>query len=295
MIIDFHTHVFPPAYRDAGEAPFSGEQAFASIYSSPQARIVGVTELLRNMDEDGVHRSVIFGFPWEKPDHYRRHNDYIIESVHSHPDRLIGFCCFSPLSPGGPREVERCLQAGLSGVGELAVYGHGLSLRVTRALKEVMGLCAQYDVPLMLHTNEPVGHKYAGKAPMTLRQIYSLVKAYPSNRIVLAHWGGGLLFYALMKREVREVLKNVWFDTAASPYLYTPDVYKVAGEIAGFEKVLFGSDYPLIRPHRYFREMTEARLGSKAIDQIQGSNAVQLLRLPDQDSSPDGGHLAQER
>jgi predicted TIM-barrel fold metal-dependent hydrolase len=212
-------------------------------------------------------------------EHYRKHNDYIIEAVQKHPERLTGFCSFSPLSPGGLKEVERCLSSGLSGVGELAVYGSGLSSEVTEALDEVAGLCTRFDVPLLLHTNEPVGHQYPGKTSMTLNQIYSFLKANPSNRIILAHWGGGLLFYGLMKREVREVFKNVWFDTAASPFLYSPEVYRIAGEIIGFEKVIFGSDYPLLRPQRYFKEIESAGLTPEATKGITGLNGARLLRL----------------
>ncbi len=280
MIIDFHTHVFPSFFRNDRAALISREAAFDSIYRSPQARLAGVKELLRNMDEEGVRRSVIFGFPWERGENYRRHNDYIIASVQKYPDRLTGFCSFSPLSSGGPEEVERCLQSGLSGVGELAVYGSGLTEVFFGAMKEVMGLCAEFDVPMLLHTNEPIGHEYAGKAPMTLREIYGFLKAYPSNRIVLAHWGGGVLFYGLMKKEVKEVLQNVWFDTAASPYLYTPDIYRVAGEIVGFQKILFGSDYPLLKPGRYLKEMASADLSSESMRMITGLNAKDVLGIP---------------
>ena len=279
MILDFHTHVFPPFFRDDRAALFPHEPAFEALYRSPEARLSGVTELLRSMDEEGVERSVIFGFPWEELEHYRKHNDYIIEAVQKYPERLTGFCSFSPLSPGGLKEVERCLNSGLSGVGELAVYGSGLSSEVTEALDEVAGLCTRFDVPLLLHTNEPVGHQYPGKTSMTLNQIYSFLKANPSNRIILAHWGGGLLFYGLMKREVREVFKNVWFDTAASPFLYSPEVYRIAGEIIGFEKVIFGSDYPLLRPQRYFKEIESAGLTPEATKGITGLNGARLLRL----------------
>jgi len=279
MIIDFHTHIFPPQFRNARQELFAGEKAFEILYNSPQAKLVGAEDLLRNMDNEGIDRSVIFGFPWEKKDHFWRHNNYIIEAVQKYPDRLTGLCCFSPLAPDGPEEVKRCLEAGLSGVGELAVYGDGLTAGVTGAMKDVMALCSQFDVPFLLHTNEPVGHNYPGKAPMTLAQIYHFIKMYPLNRIILAHWGGGLLFYALMKKEVKEVLKKVWFDTAASPYLYTPDIYRVAGELIGFEKILFGSDYPLLKPSRYFKEMESANISPHAMKQISGANGAQFLGL----------------
>ncbi|MBW1901721.1 MAG: amidohydrolase family protein [Deltaproteobacteria bacterium] len=281
MIIDFHTHVFPPFFRDDRNALFPREAAFKSLYSSPQSSLAGVSDLINNMDEAEVDRSVIFGFPWEDEALFQRHNDYIIESVHRYPDRLTGFCCFSILSPGGAGEAERCLDSGLSGVGELAVYGSGLTSEITDAFKDVMSLCSQYDVPMLLHVNEPVGHNYPGKAPITLHQIYRFAKSYPSNRIVLAHWGGGLFFFALLKKEVKEVLNNVWFDTAASPYLYTPDIYRIAGDIIGFEKILFGSDYPLLKPQRYFKEMALAGLFPRHVDQIAGLNAAKLLNSQD--------------
>lgn len=277
MIIDFHTHIFPAFFRNERQALFSDEPAFETLYRSPQAKIVGAKELLRSMDEDEVHKSVIFGFPWENPENYRRHNDYVIESVERYPERFIGFCCFSPLSAWAPREAERCLNWGLSGVGELAVYGTGLSYRIVDALKEVMAVCLQFDVPFLLHTNEPVGHDYAGKTPMTLRQIYGLLKAFPINRIVLGHWGGGILFYGLMKKEVKEVFKNVWFDTAASPYLYSPEIYRIAGMAVGFDKILFGSDYPLLKPKRYFKELETAGLTARSMDMVKGLNAEKLL------------------
>jgi predicted TIM-barrel fold metal-dependent hydrolase len=277
MIIDFHTHIFPPFMAQDRTNFFSADPAFALLYGSPKSRLVVAEDLLRSMDESGIQRSVVFGFPWKDGNLFRRHNDYILESVGRFPDRFIGFCCFHPLAKEAAREVERCLDGGMSGIGELAFYDQDLSPTLITALVDIMALSRRYDVPLLIHTNEPLGHDYAGKTPMTLGQIYSLVQQYPFNRIVLAHWGGGILFYGLMKKEVREVLKNVWFDTAASPYLYAPKIYKIAGDIVGVEKILFGSDYPLISPARYFQEMVEADLPEKSIGMIKGSNASRLL------------------
>jgi len=78
---------------------------------------------------------------------------------------------------------------------------------------------------------------------------------------------------------VKEALENVWFDTAASPYLYDPGIYPVVGSIVGFEKILLGSDYPLLSPSRYFKEMEKAELSENEIDQVSGDNAVLLLHL----------------
>ena len=279
MIIDFHTHIFPRLFREDRHRFFPGEPGFETLYRSPKSNLAGMDSLLKTMNEEKIEKSVVVGFPWEKEDHFRRHNDYIIEAVHRHPDRLIGFCSFSPRYPLGWKEAERCLEAGLSGVGELAFYHAPFEDGDIETMKEVMGVCEQFDVPVMLHTNEPVGHKYPGKTPISLAQLYRLIETYPSNRMVLAHWGGGLFFYALMKKEVKEVLNNVWLDTAATPYLYRPEVYKIAGKIVGFERILFGSDYPLLKPGRYFEEMASVKLSDQAIQKISGENAAALLGL----------------
>jgi hypothetical protein len=163
------------------------------------------------------------------------------------------------------------------GIGELALYNTDFSPHIIAALKDIMDIALEYDVPVLLHTNEPVGHHYPGKQPMSLASLYELIKKYPSNKIVLAHWGGGIFLYMMMKKEVRETLSNVWFDTAASPYLYMPEIYRVAGEIVGFDKILFGSDYPLLRPERYFKEMASANLPGASIKKIKGENAAGLL------------------
>jgi len=279
MIIDSHTHIFPSFFQEKRDDLLNQDQAFKNLYSSPKSKLVGAESLLRSMDEEGVAKAVVFGFPWESSEHFERHNDYIIESVGRHSDRLIGFCCFSPLSPGGPEEARRCLKAGLSGVGELAIYHSDAPVADISGLKAVMEICFQLTVPVLLHTNEPVGHDYPGKTGMNLRDLYSFLKKYPENRIILAHWGGGLFFYEMMKKEVKEVLANVWFDTAASPFLYDPRIYRVAGEIIGFDKILFGTDYPLIRPKRYFEEMELAGLSEESIRKICGENAAELLSI----------------
>ena len=281
MIIDFHTHIFPPVCCKERDTFFPEEPSFELLYGSPGARVAGREDLLRDMDDQGIDRAVVFGFPWERSEHFQRHNDYIAESVARHPDRLTGFVCFSPRSPLALGETERCLEMGLSGVGELALYDPASSARLSDALsRDLLDFCSLRDVPILIHTNEPVGHQYPGKTRNDLLDIYRLVKDHPSNRFILAHWGGGLFFYALMKKEVREAFQNTWFDTAASPFLYTPDIYRIAGEIIGFERILFGSDYPLLRPGTYFSEMEASRISAEAMAMINGTNAAGLLGFP---------------
>jgi predicted TIM-barrel fold metal-dependent hydrolase len=200
-----------------------------------------------------------------------------MDVVERYKERLIGFSTFSPLAEGVEKELERCLKAGLSGIGELAFYASHIANDTLKTLRPIAEIARKYNVPILLHTNESVGHHYPGKTRITLKEIYDLLKYLPDNKMILAHWGGGLFFYHLMKRDLKELLKNTWFDTAASPYLYDKDVYSIALKIVGPERILFGSDFPLLNPGRYFKEMKEAGLSKVAIKKICGENAALLL------------------
>jgi hypothetical protein len=277
MIIDFHTHLFPESICSSRSACCDSEPAFEMLYRSPKSRLVSAPALLAAMDENGVDKSVVFGFPWQSSELFRRHNDFVMEMVQRYPDRLIGFGCFDPSSREAAHEAERCLDGGLAGIGELAFYRSGIETESIEQLAPVMDLCRERGRPVLIHTNEPVGHDYPGKTPNTLAQIYRMVGRFPENTIVLAHWGGGLLFFNVLKKEVKGRLKNVYFDTAASPFLYDPGIYPLAVQLVGVDKILFGSDYPLLAPRRYFVEMDAAGLSGPERERICGANAGRLL------------------
>ena len=277
MLIDFHTHLFPKDMRQNREKYFEGEPGFQMLYASEKAKLIGGEEMLEMMDEEGVDVSVVFGFPWKNPEYARQHNDYIMDQVSKHSRRFRGLCCLDTCYEGAAMEVERCVAGGLSGVGELAFYEAGIVCEIRDSLEPIMAVCREKDLPVMIHTNEPVGHNYPGKSANTLAQIYDILKRFPDNKVVLAHWGGGIFFYGLLKKEVKEALKNVWVDTAASPFLYDPAIYRYAIDIFGLEKILFGSDYPLIKPSRYIQELTKIGLSHKQMDAICDKNAQALI------------------
>lgn len=277
MRIDIHTHIFPPEMAAARATCFDQEPAFRLLYDSPRAKLATAEDLLAMMDQEEVDQSVVFGFPWHSAARVQRHNDYILDACAKYPQRLIGFCCLDPLHAAAPAEAERCLNQGLRGIGELAFYASGIDHKILGALEPLMQLARDRNLPVMIHTNEPVGHAYPGKAPLTPLEIYTMIKRFAHNRIILAHWGGGIFFFNLLKKEVRDTLKNVYFDTAASPFLYEPEIYRVAIALAGRDKILWGSDYPLLKPGRYFKEMALAGLTEDEIAALCGNNASKLL------------------
>ncbi len=279
MIIDIHTHIVPEKIRNQREDYFASEPAFKLLYESPAAKLVSAEDVIAMMDEQNVDKSVVFGFPWNDPGVFKYNNDYVIEAVNKYPDRLLGFGCFGLDSPEVAKETERCLDAGLVGIGELAFYQSGIDEEAVKKMAPVMAICRERDFPVMIHTNEPVGHYYPGKTPVTMSQIYNLAQAYQDNKIILCHWGGGIFFYNLLKKDAKKVLKNIWYDTAATPYLFDPEVFSAAIGLTGVGKILFGSDYPLLKPARYYKELEKAGISKEDSDKILGGNAAVLLKI----------------
>jgi len=274
-VIDFHTHVFPPEVIARRDAYLQRDPWFGLLYANPKARMASAEDLVASMGRSGVDAAVTFGFAWADPGLCREANDYVIESAARWPGRLYGFAVANPARAGAVAEIERCLGKGLHGVGELMPDGQGYSLG-DRRLDEVVRQAGQGQHPVLIHAGEPVGHGYAGKSRCTLQPFYQLALRHPQATLVAAHWGGGLFFYELMP-EVREALRNVCYDTAASPYLYHDDVFAVAARIAP-HKVLFGTDYPLIGHGPFLRRVRQSGLEARSLELLLGDNARRLLR-----------------
>lgn len=131
---------------------------------------------------------------------------------------------------------------------------------------------------ILVHASEPVGHGYPGKGTVTPDLLMALVSAFPNNTFIFSHFGGGLPFYGLMP-EVKSALKNVYFDSAASSFLYTPEVFDVAARAVGAEKIVFASDFPLVTQRRALDEFEQAGLSPEQSRLVRGANAAQLLGL----------------
>ena len=239
------------------------DATFRELFSDPRARLASAEDLIEAMDEDGVDQSVVMGYGWTDIELARRCNDYIVEAVREHPDRLIGFGSVNPAwGDEATLELERCVQLGLRGLGELHPDTQGFDLGNADTMRPVLEVADEHGLVITTHSSEPVGHLYQGKGrttPDVLIRFIENARSYPNVKIVCAHWGGGLPFYALMP-EVREALKNAWFDTAASPFLYDASVFRTVSRLVGTEKVLLGSDYPLLSFGRLARQVEEAGL-----------------------------------
>ncbi len=287
-VIDCHTHIMPPEIIAARDRLSRDERWFGGLYADPCARLARAEDLLVAMDAGGVAAAVTFGFAFRDAGLCRACNDYVLEAARDAPGRLIPFAVVNPTDPRSAcNEALRCLEAGAAGLGELMPDGQGFTL-AEPILDDLLTVAREHGAPVMIHVNERLGHDYAGKGTQGPEEAYRLALRHPESVLIYPHWGGGLPFYELMP-EVRAALRNVYYDTAASPYLYDDAVYRLAMEWAP-SKVLFGSDYPLIAPGRHLRRLRRVGLVDSCLEALLTGNARALFgAVADLRVAPSGG------
>ncbi len=277
MIIDFHTHVVPPEIVRQRERFAARDAWFAELYAHPRAKMATTDDLLASMASDGIDTSVTFPFGWRDPGLIAECNSYVIQAMHDHPGRVIGLAAVQPLAGRHAiAELERCAGAGMPGFGELMPHGQGYDLGDVPLLTPLVEAAQALGLFALTHASEPVGHTYLGKGDVSMVALHAFLAAFPSLRVVAAHWGGGFPFYELMP-EVRALAANLWYDSAASAYLYRPEVFATVARAAGPHKILWGSDFPLLGQRRMVEYARAGGLSEGDLALALGGNAAALL------------------
>lgn len=295
MIVDAHAHVFPPGVIARRDELLETEPAFAEIYANATARMATADDVLRSMDESGVEKTIICNFAWRDDALIDHTNEYLIEEAQKSGGRLLPFISLSLTNasrhgggdveeavgerrPDARTRVRMLASAGARGIGELRPGNSGYNLGNSDEADLLAWAAAAFDLPLLVHASEPVGHSYAGKEGGAIDQIARFAGQSLGTTVIAAHWGGGLPFYALMP-EVRDALANVYVDTAAGHLLYDARIYRHVIDIFGLEKVLFGSDFPLTTQSAAVERAREALPDEAERARVLGGNAATLFAL----------------
>jgi len=285
LVVDAHTHAFPPEWVADRSAYLGADLWFGELYKAPNARMVDATRLLAAMDDAGVEQAIMCGWPWADPGLCLEHNDYLAAASRQSQGRLAWLGTVAPESVGAAAEAERCLDLGASGIGELNADAQGFDLTSEGALVEISAVLERAARPLLLHASEPVGHRYPGKGTATPDRLLTFIANNPTLTVVLAHWGGGLPFYELMP-DVAELTTNVVYDSAASTYLYRAGIFRTVLDIVGVDRVLWGSDHPVLGMKSFLRKTRQnSKLGNEELEKVLGLNARRVYRLVDTNKS----------
>jgi uncharacterized protein len=278
QIIDAHTHILSPDLIASRAEHMASDPWFGMLHASPRSRFATAPDLISSMDRAHIDASVSFGFGFRSNELCRRCNDYVLDSAAQWPDRIIPFAVVSPLEGDSAlAEAERCLAAGARGIGELMPDGQGFALDHP-ALQQLLALAQTHGVPVMFHVNELVGHDYPGKGSIGPQHAYALATRWPGLPLILSHWGGGLPICELMP-SARTALENVYYDTAASPYLYEDRIFAEMSRWAP-TKALFGTDYPLLTQRRFLQRVLALEMEIEPLQALLAGNLLRVLGLP---------------
>ncbi len=289
--IDSHVHLYPPEVNadPAGWAASAGEGRWAALClrrrrdGTPVQAFPGVEGLLAAMDAAGVDRAVLQGWYWENPASCALQNRFYASCIRSHPDR---FSAAAAIHPGAGREaalaeLRRARSEGFCALGELSPHSQGYPAS-DPVLAAVLSEAAALGLPVTLHVTDPGGRAYPGRVETPLADFVRLAADHPGVRFVLAHWGGLLP----LRLPPGTLPGNLWYDTAASPLVADPGIWRRFTAAAGAQRVLFGSDFPLNNYPGLDREPGMGRLLAEAagsglapaeIRAVTGGNSAKLF------------------
>ena len=273
-MIDSHVHFFPDSMIKDNTRIIE-DPVYRMLYGSGAKKAV-IDDVIRHMEEHGIEKSIAMGFSFKSENLCLELNAGLLESCVCYPGRVIPFASLSPETPDPEQALERISRQGFRGVGEIAFYGDICGPARKEWLDQVLKAARKFSLIVCMHVNEPLGHDYPGKYSTESGMLYNVIRDNPGVRIILSHWGGGIFIYELMP-EVREAFRDVYYDTAASPFLYDNSIYRSAISITGSRKILFGTDFPLIAAGRYFKNIMAQEIEKTDLDNIMGNNATRIL------------------
>ena len=291
MIIDAHTHRYSQEVIDdaQGFARSNKELHWLELVDPGNPHSLqswsSRERMLGDMDQAQVERAVLLGWYWENPETCRVQNDWHAKWIEEDPDRFYAFATIHPEMKNLTSELNQRKEQGFVGIGECHPWIQCSSLR-NSSWKKIFSFASENGWPITFHVTEPVGHDYPGRTPTPLEEFLHLAREYPDLKIILAHAGGLFPFYELNPK-IRPDLKNVYYDLAACPLLYDSSLYGKLIDVVGYEKILWGTDYPLrvfpkIQEIPDFSSTRESILKSTSLnnlemDSIFGSNLLSLL------------------
>ena len=261
-VIDAHCHIYPEkiaAKACAGTDRFYGTSAACD----------GTTGGLKEILADGrIDRFLVHSVA-TTPHQVASINSFIAREVQLHPDIFFGFGTLHPESDDIERDFEHLLELGLQGV-KLHPDIQAFKLDDFRCLK-IYELCEKKGIPVLLHTGD---YRYDFSNPNRLLPILDI---YENLTVIGAHLAGWSIWEEAYKALSHK--KNLYVDCSSTFPFWEKEKAKDLICQWGFDRVLFGSDYPMWDPLKELDTFLSLDLPEEANRQILSGNAIRLFGL----------------
>ena len=225
---------------------------------------MGIKRLLEDMDEAGVDMAGVCTIAQSM------NNEYVIECVKAHPDRLFGFAFVDATDPNAVDQLKRYLDQGFVGL-KLHPRLHGYLLGNHDLVDPLMEVCREYKVPMFAHGgSEEMNHPF---------YFEELAKAFPDVTIIMGHMCTPN--YCTDAKMIAARHPNIYLDNSAAEYLSCKTGVMMEG--VGPEKILMGSDWPgshfSLSIQKTKLSANYAKDPEKAFEMMAGGNIAKILNL----------------
>jgi len=210
-------------------------------------------------------------------------NEEVAESAHEHRDICDSVREHRPGARQDGRARGAAPDQGFRREGfQVPPDGAGVLSRTIATVYPLYEAIAEARLPALFHSGQTgIGAGMPGGGGLRLKYsnpmlLDDVAAAFPDLTIVLAHpsfpWQDEALSVATHK-------PNVWIDLSGWwPKYFPPQLVQYANTLLK-DRMLFGSDYPLITPERWMKDFAEAGFKQAVHEKILKTNAMRLLGL----------------
>jgi uncharacterized protein len=278
IVCNLHT---PETVRD-GQTGID-ETFKIQVRMAPEMRSgVPIEDYIRKMDRAGIERSLLiavragdlavrgsFEVPYET----------VADVCRRYPDRFSGLAGVDPFrGMQGLRDLERAVREyGFVGA---HLYPHWFELAPDHAkYYPYYAKCCELDIPIMMQVGQNLIYSRERRLPSVARPITldRVAIDFPELKLLGIHigvpWTDEMIAMA-WKHE------NVFIGVDAYAPKHWPPTLVHFLNTYGREKVLFGTDWPVIDPERAMREIEHLALRPEARRLLLRDNALKVFRLP---------------
>jgi predicted TIM-barrel fold metal-dependent hydrolase len=278
VAIDVHTHAWKSALQ-VDDAPTESQEAMGRYfrYAPQHSTVPEMADYYRKL------KMAFVVFTVDSPNEPRKiSNEEIADLAHQNSDVAIPFASIDPhRGPAGVREARRLIK-------DFGVRGFKFHPSVQafypndRAAYPLYEAIAEAKLPALFHTGQTgVGAGQRGGGGIHLKYsnpmlLDDVAVDFPDMPIILAHpsfpWQEEALSVATHKPQVYIDLSG-W-----SPKYFPPILVQYINTVLK-EKMLFGSDYPVITPERWMADFEKLDIKPEVRPLVMKMNAAKLLQL----------------
>ena len=279
--IDIVCNLFTP--REVAEGRTGLDSDFLDQVRFPQELRHGVTiaDYLSRMDQANIERSLLIAVragdlrvrgSFEIP------YDYVAEVCSEHPTRFSGLAGVDPTrGMQGLRDLEFAVKE-LGFVGA-HLYPHWFELAPDHAkYYPYYAKCCELDIPIMMQVGQNLIYQRDRRLPSVAKPITldQVAIDFPELKLLGIHigipWADEMIAMAWKHQ-------NVFIGVDAYAPRYWPESVVHYLNSYGREKVLFGTDWPVIDPVRAMAEIDELDLKPAARENLLRNNALRVFNL----------------